>query len=84
MQRSRERLLEFLFPAGTDNWLAVLRVGLGFQVTFYSLSLRNDWNYLLFGAGADQQSCRSTAFSRQPFRSEIGMARCARHTSWPA
>jgi hypothetical protein len=49
MQVSRERLLGFLFPAGTDNWLAVLRIGLGFQVTFYSLSLRNDWNYLLSG-----------------------------------
>jgi hypothetical protein len=51
MQVSRERLLGFLFPPGTDNWLAVLRVGLGFQVTFYTLSLRNDWNYLLGGAG---------------------------------
>ena len=49
MQVSRERLLGFLFPPGTDNWLAVLRIGLGFQVTFYSLSLRNDWNYLLSG-----------------------------------
>ena len=49
MQRSREQLREFLFPAGTDNWLTVLRVGLGFQVTFYSISLRNDWNYLLSG-----------------------------------
>ncbi len=45
----RERLLEFLFSAGTDNWLALLRVGVGLQVTFYSLSLRNDWNYLLSG-----------------------------------
>jgi hypothetical protein len=51
MQVSRERLLGFLFPVGTDNWLAVLRTGLGFQVTFYSLSLRNDWNYLLSGTG---------------------------------
>jgi HTTM domain len=49
MPALRERLLEFLFPARTDNWLAVLRVGLGFQVTFYTLSLRNDWNYLLSG-----------------------------------
>jgi hypothetical protein len=29
-----------------------LRVGLGLQVTFYSLSLRNDWNYLLSGTGS--------------------------------
>jgi len=49
MQALRERLFEFLFPAETDNWLAVLRLGLGLQVTLYSLSLRNDWNYLLSG-----------------------------------
>src|SRR5216110_3195705 len=51
MQAVRERLLGFLFPDGTDQWLAILRVGLGFQVTFYSFSLRSDWNYLLSGAG---------------------------------
>jgi hypothetical protein len=50
MSALRERLLEFLFPSETDNWLAVLRVGLGFEVMFYTLSLRNDWNYLLGGA----------------------------------
>jgi hypothetical protein len=52
MHASRERLLEFLFPAEADHWLAVLRVGLGFQVVFYSLSLRNDWNYLLSGTAS--------------------------------
>jgi hypothetical protein len=31
--------------------LTVLRLGLGLQVTLYSLSLRNDWNHLLAGAG---------------------------------
>ncbi len=51
MQLSRERLLGFLFPNDTDQWLAILRVGLGFQVTFYSFSLRNDWNYLFSAAG---------------------------------
>ena len=49
MQASRERLLAFLFPAETDNWLAVLRIGLGLEVTLYSLSLRNDWTHLLSG-----------------------------------
>ena len=44
-----KRLLEFLFPAESDSWLTILRMGLGLQVTFYSLSLRNDWNYLLAG-----------------------------------
>ena len=32
-------------------WLSILRFGLGLQVTFYSSSLRNDWNYLLSGTG---------------------------------
>jgi Vitamin K-dependent gamma-carboxylase len=51
MQPLGKRLFEFLFPVETDNWLAVLRLGLGLQVTLYSLSLRNDWNYLLAGTG---------------------------------
>ncbi len=49
MQAAKERLLRFLFPDDTDQWLAILRVGLGFEVTFYSLSLRKDWTYLLSG-----------------------------------
>src|SRR5947199_3270671 len=49
MQRVKTRLLEFLFPAKTYSWLTVLRIGLGLQVTLYSLSLRNDWTYLLSG-----------------------------------
>jgi hypothetical protein len=52
MQALKKRLLAFLFPAETDNWLAILRLGLGLQVTAYSLSLRNDWNHLLAGAGS--------------------------------
>jgi hypothetical protein len=52
MQVLKKRLLAFLFPAETDNWLAILRLGLGLQVTAYSLSLRNDWNHLLAGAGS--------------------------------
>jgi hypothetical protein len=49
MQRVQTRLLEFLFAPSTDTWLAVLRVGLGLEVTLYCLSLRNDWTYLLSG-----------------------------------
>jgi len=49
MQRLKTRLFGFLFPPTTDTWLAVLRVGLGLGVTIYSLSLRNDWTYLLSG-----------------------------------
>jgi uncharacterized membrane protein YphA (DoxX/SURF4 family) len=49
MQRSTNRLLGFLFSPDTDNWLAILRIGLGVQVVLYSLSLRDDWNYLFSG-----------------------------------
>ena len=49
MRAFTTRLLEFLFPPATDNWLAILRIGLGIQVTLFSLSLRNDWNDLLSG-----------------------------------
>ena len=45
----KERLVAFLFQTGTDTWLTVLRLGLGLAVTLYSVSLRNDWNYLLAG-----------------------------------
>ena len=45
----QEYLRAFLFPTGTDSWLTVLRLGLGLQTTLYSLSLTNDWNYLLAG-----------------------------------
>jgi hypothetical protein len=49
MQPVKTRLFEFLFAPVTDTWLAVLRVGLGLEVTLYCLSLRNDWTYLLSG-----------------------------------
>src|SRR5215469_14564938 len=49
MQRLKTRLFGFVFSPSTDTWLAVLRVGLGLQVTLYSLSLRKDWTDLLSG-----------------------------------
>jgi hypothetical protein len=45
----RERLREFLFAPDSDTWLALLRIGLGFQVTLYCLSLRSAWNHLFAG-----------------------------------
>jgi hypothetical protein len=44
-----EKLIRFLFPRHSDNWLTVLRIGLGLQVLLYALSLRSDWNYLFAG-----------------------------------
>src|SRR5438477_7368586 len=40
------RVAEFLFPAESDWWLSILRIGLGLQVTIYTLSSRADWNEL--------------------------------------
>lgn len=51
MARIRERLANFLFPAESDQWLSILRLGLGFQVTLYALSARADWNELFATAG---------------------------------
>jgi len=45
------QLKEFLFPAESDNWLSVLRVGLGLQVVLYTLSSRSDWNELFSSNG---------------------------------
>jgi hypothetical protein len=47
----KQRVIGFLFPAESDNWLALLRFGLGFQVVLYCLSIRTDWTYLLAGSG---------------------------------
>ena len=44
-------LVGFLFPPETDTWLAVLRIGLGLQVTVYALFLRSDWHYLFASIG---------------------------------
>jgi Vitamin K-dependent gamma-carboxylase len=49
MRDVKTRLLKFLFAPSTDNWLAILRVGLGLEVTLYSLSMRYDWTYLFSG-----------------------------------
>jgi hypothetical protein len=46
MKQFWERVKRLLFPPRTDTWLTVLRVGLGFQVLLYCLSLRGDWNQL--------------------------------------
>ena len=47
----RLRVIDFCFPAESDTWLAILRIGLGLQVVLYALSLRDDWNYFLGGTG---------------------------------
>jgi len=46
MRNIQARVGNFLLPASSDTWLALLRVGLGLQIILYSLSLRSDWNRL--------------------------------------
>jgi len=50
-QRWVHRLMVFLFPAGTDTWIAVLRIGLGLQVVVYALFLSSDWHDLFSSTG---------------------------------
>ena len=49
MKRCLDWLQTALFPIETDHWLAFLRAGLGIQIVFYALSLKDDWNYLFAG-----------------------------------
>jgi hypothetical protein len=51
LEEACKRLLRFLFPAESDTWLAVLRIGLGLQVAVYALFLRSDWHYLFGSSG---------------------------------
>src|SRR6267378_1548329 len=46
MQVACNRVEEFFFPAISDAWLSILRIGLGIQIIIYCLSLRGDWNNL--------------------------------------
>jgi len=46
-----KRVVDFFFPAQSDGWLTILRIGLAVQVLLYCLSMWGDWNYLLAGTG---------------------------------
>jgi hypothetical protein len=50
-QKWRERFVDFLFCAESDEWLTVLRAGLGIQVILFCLSIARDWTSLLAGTG---------------------------------
>jgi uncharacterized membrane protein YphA (DoxX/SURF4 family) len=51
MRSWRERLAAFFFPAESDRWLSVLRIGLGLEVTLYTWSARTDWIELFGRSG---------------------------------
>ena len=42
-----------MFPRVSDQWLTILRIGLGLQIVFYSLSLAADWNNLFQSGGGE-------------------------------
>ena len=46
MRNLLRKLESFLFPAESDHWLGILRIGIAVQVIFYGLSLGADWNDL--------------------------------------
>jgi hypothetical protein len=75
MEWWRQRLTGFLFPEQSDDWLTILRIGLGLQVFFYTLSLEGDWNYLL-GGGAGGLNGRALAegllSTESPFVPRLG------------
>ncbi|MGI8819466.1 MAG: HTTM domain-containing protein [Chthoniobacterales bacterium] len=52
MKRYREAFFKFLFPAESDTWLCLLRIGLGAQVVLYCLALRGAWSSLLSESSA--------------------------------
>ena len=60
MESWSQRLARFLFPALSDDWLTILRIGLGLQVFFYTFFLKRDWNYF-FGGGAAGLNGRALA-----------------------
>src|ERR1044071_6116782 len=51
LQRYWQRLVGLLFPSESDRWLTVFRIGLGLQVTLYTLFLRSDWHDLFASSG---------------------------------
>jgi hypothetical protein len=50
LQPRSNRGIAFLFPAESDHWLSLLRMGLGIQLVLYCCALRRDWVYLLTGS----------------------------------
>lgn len=40
------RARNFLFPAASDHWLTLLRIGLGLVIVLYAVMLRADWTEL--------------------------------------
>src|SRR5438876_184009 len=75
IQMIRERLMAFLFPAESDRWLSILRVGLSIQVIAYAWSARADWVELFAksGRGFGNRELTEVILSVQsPFAPRLG------------
>ncbi|HXA10086.1 MAG TPA: HTTM domain-containing protein [Chthoniobacterales bacterium] len=69
MARKWQWLGTFLFPPDSGCWLSLLRVGLGFQIILYAVSLRADWSdlYGARGYGLITRALVEAAFSGENF-----------------
>jgi hypothetical protein len=68
--RFLSRWTRFWFPAETDIWLTILRVGVALQVIVYCFSLRTDWFHLFnaYGSGLLGRELSEVAVSSEsPF-----------------
>lgn len=71
----RRQAIDLLFPADSDRWLSVLRLGLGIELVFYTWPLRADWNYIFGGSGAgllSRQLSEALLSTESPFIPRLG------------
>jgi len=75
MHLLRQRVVGFLFPAESDRWLSILRIGLSIQVVAYAWSARPDWIELFArsGRGLGNRELTEVILSVQsPFAPRLG------------
>ena len=69
------RVAGFFFPAESDRWLSVLRIGLGVVVVSYAWTLRTDWNDLYAGTGrglVSRELFEGLVSTQSPFIPKLG------------
>jgi hypothetical protein len=75
VRKWREFGVDFLFAAESDQWLSILRVGLGVEVILYCLSIAGDWTSLLGGTGEgliSRELAETMLSNESPFVPRIG------------
>ena len=71
----QQRATAFLFPVEADRWLSILRIGVGLQVTLYTISSRADWNELFAKAGwglVNRELTEAVLDVQSPFAPRLG------------